>query len=235
MARAPLRPRIAVDTAEQRPWSFGYVPSPWQREGERGPVHEGEVDESSLVNTMLAGPWESERRNLNEGDYQLIAPDGHVIDRLFACERKSMVDLRGSLSAGHDRLMAEMERLAPYRFPCMIVEGPVETLLGSQSGLVLAIDGAAEMLQGSEFDNLARALWLVIGEQPEERARPGRVTPQSLVGVTLSILSDYRIPCLFLPNRAWAEYACAWLARRAYGRWLKEQGERGSAETMGCV
>jgi hypothetical protein len=53
---------------------------------------------------------------------------------------------------------------------------------------------------------------------------------QSLLGSTLSILADHRIPALFLPSRAWAEYAAAWLARRVWRRWLLDHPEGLAAE-----
>jgi hypothetical protein len=243
-ARAPdglpwPSPRVAVDTAEQLPWAFGHVPAPRRREGERGPVHLGERDPDSLVCTMLGGPWESERANLQEGDYQLLGPHGAPIAGALCIERKSMADLRGSLSRGHDRLMAEMERMAPYTHPVLIVEAPIEVLLGDMSGAVRALEyarralvGASNVMAGARLRS-ARGIvrdaaeWVAgeLGHAPADASRPGRVTVQSLLGSTLSILSDHRIPALFLPSRAWAEYAAAWLARRVWRRWLLEHPE----------
>jgi len=239
-------PRIAVDSREQLCWAFGYRPAPWQQEGERGPVHLGERDAESLICTMLSGPWESERANLQEGDYQLLGPSGEPIGGSLCIERKSMADLRGSLSRGHDRLMAEMERMAPYTHPVLIVEAPIEVLLGDVSGAVLALEQARAFLldvakewaeqfgHETEGERSIRegAEWIgrMLGYGREEAARPGRVTVQSLLGSTLSILADHRIPALFLPSRAWAEYAAAWLARRVWRRWLLDHPEGLAAE-----
>jgi hypothetical protein len=246
-------PRLCVDTAEQRPWAFGYRPAPWQHEGERGPVHHGERDPDSLVTTMLGGPWESERANLQEGDYQLLGPDGEPIAGALCIERKSLADLRGSLSRGHDRLMAEMERMSPYTHPVLIVEAPIEVLLGDLSGAVRALvyarevlaDAAAELRTSArrrEASNIVREAERWVGsfigvemrrhDEAERRReeRGGRVTVQSLLGSTLSILADHRIPALFLPSRAWAEYAAAWLARRVWRRWLVDHPDGLAAE-----
>ena len=231
-------PRLAVDTAEQRPYAFGYHPAPWQQEGERGPLHHGRRDDESLIVTMLGGPWETARANLNEGDYQLLSPAGTPIEGAFVCERKSLADLRGSLSRGHERLMAEMARMAPWSTPVVIVEAPIEVLLGDLSGAVRALEyargvllDAADELQGEPAGIVGEsAAWVArfIGAPPEER--PGRVPVQSLLGSTLSILTDHRIPCLFLPSRAWAEYAAAWIARRVWRRWLLDNPDGLAAE-----
>jgi hypothetical protein len=215
-------------------------------------VHFGERDPDSLVTTMLGGPWESERANLQEGDYQLLGPDGEPIAGALCIERKSLADLRGSLSRGHDRLMAEMERMSPYTHPVLIVEAPIEVLLGDLSGAVRALEyargvleDAAEEMRAVVLDEQASivteaATWIrnFIGaemrrhDEAERRReeRGGRVTVQSLLGSTLSILADHRIPALFLPSRAWAEYAAAWLARRVWRRWLVDHPDGLAAE-----
>lgn len=236
-------PRIAVDNREQRGFAFGHVPAPWLQEGERGPVHLGQLDAGSLVTTMLDGPWQTERATLAEGDYQLLGPDGLPIYGACVIERKSAQDLRGSLSAGHTRLMAEMARMAPWSTPVLIVEAPVEALLGARSGLVVALEAARVFLVGVgntwdvafgqpsvEIADAVAHLGDVLGHQSEERTRPGRVTTQSLLGSLLSIITDHRIPTLLLPSRAWAEYAAAWILRRSWRRWLIDHPEGLAAE-----
>lgn len=236
-------PRVAVDNREQRCWAFGYVPAPWQQEGARGPVHLGQLDAGSLINTMLEGPWETARATLGEGDYQLLGPDGAPIVGACVIERKSFQDLRMSLSKGHERLMAEMMRMSPWTTPVLIVEAPVEVLLGARSGLVTALDAARAFLAGistvwaAEFGEPSREIadalaqmGDVLGHQPEDQARAARVTTQSLLGSLLSIITDHRIPTLLLPSRAWAEYAAAWILRRSWRRWLLDHPEGLAAE-----
>lgn len=232
-------PSVAVDNREQHPYALGHVPAPWIREGERGPVHLGQLDAGSLITTMMDGPWHTKRATLSEGDYQLLGPDGTPIDGACVIERKSMADLRGSLSVGHERLMAEMMRMSPWTTPVLIVEAPIEVLLGARSELVVALEAARVFLAGSiapawfdafgqsspEIDDAVAHLADVLGHQPEDRARPGRVTTQSLIGSLLSIITDHRIPTLLLPSRAWAEYAAAWILRRSWRRWLIDHPE----------
>jgi hypothetical protein len=216
-------------------------------------VHFGERDPDSLVTTMLGGPWESERANLQEGDYQLLGPDGEPIAGALCIERKSLQDLRGSLSRGHDRLMAEMERMSPYTHPVLIVEAPIEVLLGDLSGAVRALEQArawmleiaeewyarhgedeqhTSIIRGAQWIAAQTAADMHRHDEAERRReeRGGRVTVQSLLGSTLSILADHRIPALFLPSRAWAEYAAAWLARRVWRRWLVDHPDGLAAE-----
>jgi len=121
-------PRIAVDTSEQRPWAFGYVPAPWT---EGAPVHFGKLAKESLVNERLGGPWHCERANLREGDYQLLGVDGKPIPLWSVVERKER-DLVSSLTSGRDRLEAEMERLKGYRDPVLIASMSTEALLSGR-------------------------------------------------------------------------------------------------------
>ncbi len=230
-------PRVAVDTAEQLQWAFGYCPAPRLQEGARGPVHHGKVAESSLVNELLDGPWHCERANLFTADYQLLGPDGLPIDGLVAVERKSFGDLVGSLTKGRETFMAEMERLGKFRFPLVVVEAPIEALIGSRSGLLLALQEAWKgwggalnaggwQVFGESLDDLRRR-HDAIGDYLEgiwaERESRTSVSARSLLGTLLSILTDHRIPVLLLPNRGWAEYTAAWALRRAWRRWLTEQ------------
>ena len=223
-------PRIAVDTREQRPWRWGKL-------------YSGEPDPESLVTELLGGPWYSEAATLGEGDYQLLGPDGAPLEGVCAVERKSMADLRGSLSAGHDRLMREMERLSPWTTPVLIVEAPVEVLLGARSALVDLADGCRvrfmELSRALEPDlpvhahvcrSIVATIAEAIGHEDIDVHRPGRVSHRSLIGSVLSIMTDHRVPVLFLPSREWAEYAAAWVLRRAWRRWLADDPGRLATE-----
>jgi ERCC4-type nuclease len=93
-------PIVVVDSREQRPFTF----------------------DGGLIVEMLGGPWPTIVRGLPEGDYAL---DG-APERYIALERKSAQDLVGSVTHGRERFMREMDRLAAYRFPAVIVEASIE-------------------------------------------------------------------------------------------------------------
>ncbi len=234
-------PRIIVDTSEQAQWAFGYVPARWEPDA---PVHYGEIARSSLVNELLDGPWHCERGNLYTGDYQLLSPlTGLPLPPAESgvVERKAR-DLVGSLSVDRARFVGdECPRLAQFRARAIVVESPIESLLGARSGMALALDAARQvfrwLLSGwalasteeeiAEFDAVARAeadAHAVLGAIDDERQR-STVSARSLLGTTLSIVVDHQIPILFLPSRAWAEYAAAWMLRRSWRRWLIEHPE----------
>jgi ERCC4-type nuclease len=59
-----------------------------------------------------------ERATLAEGDYTAKGLEGRV-----AIERKSLADLVGSLTSGRERFLRELERLRPYMFRAIVVEG----------------------------------------------------------------------------------------------------------------
>lgn len=105
-------PRIAVDTREQTPWTFGFYPN--ADPDDRTVVHSGRVDPSSLVNTMLGGPWVSTRASLHTGDYWLTDYSGNPLDGVCVVERKER-DLESSLTWGHDRLEEECGRMAMFQ------------------------------------------------------------------------------------------------------------------------
>lgn len=225
-------PWIAVDTAEQRPFTFGACPLV---EDDRSRVGANVGDPKSLVTTLLNGPFGAKRANLHTADYWLLGPDadGNVgpVDGEIGVERKGFGDLCGSLTAGHDRFIAEMDRLAPFKTPLVIVEGPIEALLGARSELVEALDLALSLLSdrmshdGDDAWRTVRRLtgWLAGKTAAEEdRKRRNEHKARSMIGTCLSIMVDRRIPILFLPSRAWAEYAAAWCLRRAWRRWLVE-------------
>ncbi len=78
--------------------------------------------------------------------------------------------------------------------------------------------GAGINLQPQSFFGQVSGIW-------SERESRTSVSARSLLGTTLSILVDHRIPVLFLPSRGWAEYAAAWVLRRCWRRWLVERHE----------
>ncbi len=235
------KPQIICDTSEQAVYAFGYKPARWAT---GAPVHYGEIAASSLVNELLEGPWDCARGNLFTGDYQLRSPltglplppaESGVI------ERKGR-DFIGSITAEHDRFVKdECPRLAEFRARAIIVESPIESLLGSRSGLLLALDAARyvfrvllsrwerpetpeEQEEHAAVTEAEAAAHELLGAIDDERQR-STVSARALLGITLSIVVDYQIPILFLPSRAWAEYAAAWMLRRSWRRWLNEHPE----------
>lgn len=73
-----------------------------------------------IVDTREKRPWEfdgSVRRALPAGDYSLVGLE----DRLTV-ERKSLVDLVGTLTAGWPRFKRELEKLAQYKCAAMVIE-----------------------------------------------------------------------------------------------------------------
>lgn len=59
-----------------------------------------------------------------------------------------------------------------------------------------------------------------------QREHRSQASARSLLGTLLSIAADHRIMVFQLPSREWAEYAAAWVLRRAWRRWLTEDAAR---------
>lgn len=127
-------PWVAVDTAEQRPWTFG---THGLNHDDRTMVGSRVPDPSSLVTALLNGPFATVRANLHTADYWLLGPDADgvvgPVDGWVAIERKER-DLVGSLSADRVRFMAEMERLSAFKYPCIIASTPVHDVTGGRNG-----------------------------------------------------------------------------------------------------
>jgi hypothetical protein len=249
---------VGVDTSEQRPWAFGFVPAPW-REG--APVHHGEVADpgQSLVTQLLDGPWPTTRANLETGDYQLLDGHGRPLPAAAApcIERKAPGDLVGSLTAGHDRFIdREIPRLAAFRVPVVIAEAPVEWLLGGRSPALVALwalrervgaildDFTATCGDGDEsvLDYIAGAREdlgpidrMLSGLRYEREAHRSGDKVRAMLGTLLSIFCDHRVLPLALPDRRWAEYAGAWILRRGWRRWLTEEWAAERRESLEAV
>lgn len=220
------RPRVAISATDSRPYNFG------------------NADPQSLITTLLDGPWDVARVPLAVGDMALLRPDGAPLEGVCVVKRKSYTDVRASLTRGHAALMAEMAQMSTWKMPLLIIEAPVEVLLGGRSGLVVALEAVHKFMGGSvanayfdawgqrspEIDEATAYLAGVLGHEPNEDPGTGKVAPQSLLGSLLSIITDHRIPTLLLPSRAWAEYAAAWVLRRSWRRWLIDHPEGLEAE-----
>lgn len=248
-------PFVAVDSSEQAPWAMGFHPAPWR---DSAPVHLYERSPVSLVNELLEGPWPTTRANLMTGDYQLL--DGHGVslpeERAPCIERKAPGDLVGSLTAGHDRFVdGEMPRLARFRVPVVICEAPIEWLLGARSPTIAALFGLREhagrlLLQWREevapsaegdanfeqaHGDLARLDPMLSGIRHERDAHRSGHKVRAMLGTLLSIYTDHRVLPLALPDRRWAEYACAWVLRRGWRRWMTEEWDAGRKESLEAV
>jgi hypothetical protein len=251
-------PFVAIDTSEQRPWAFGFVPAPW-REG--APVHVGELADPghSLVTQLLDGPWPSARANLETGDYQLLDGHGRPLPAALApcVERKAPGDLVSSLTAGHDRFIdGEIPRLAAFRTPVVIAEAPLEWLLGGRSPALVALWALRERAEGM-LDDFSRELGdgdesvvdyiagereglqllddMLSGLRYEREAHRSGAKVRAMLGSLLSIFTDHRVLPVPVPDRRWAEYAAAWILRRGWRRWLTEEWAAGRRESLEAV
>lgn len=217
---------IRIDTREQLPYGFA----------------------SPLMRDLLGGSWLTKVSTLTTGDYAIARPVPGADDEVLpACrvERKSLPDFIGSVTARRVPFMAECARLGrECTAPLIVVEAPIECLIGSRSGLLVALDAALSALWsairwvggqplapvndvdvnalGNTHHELSQLVAPLEWEADEKRARRSSVSAVSLLGSTLSIMADYRVPVLFLPSREWAEYAAAWWMRRAWRRALTE-------------
>jgi ERCC4-type nuclease len=83
-----------------------------------------------VIDTREQTPWEFEgptvRGTLSTGDYSVQG-----LEHSVAIERKSLADLIGSLTAGRDRFLREVERLKAFRYRCIVVEGDAESVWGN--------------------------------------------------------------------------------------------------------
>ena len=100
-------PVIVVDTREQEPYTFAGLKS-------------DQVDGGHVMTVRC------ERRTLKSGDYSLSGFETRV-----AVERKSLVDLFGTIGQGRDRFERELERLSEYEFATVMIESTWPEILSS--------------------------------------------------------------------------------------------------------
>ncbi len=72
--------------------------------------------------------FEHRRAALPEGDYAAHLPDDDSPESTICIERKTLSDLLGSLTAGRERFVRELERLEPYGHRMLIIEASLFTL-----------------------------------------------------------------------------------------------------------
>lgn len=93
---------VVIDTREQTPWTFLDLSCDQQDGG--GPL---------TIPTV--------RGSLASGDYSLLGFETRV-----AVERKSFIDLFGTIGQGRDRFERELQRLADFDFAAVVVEASWE-------------------------------------------------------------------------------------------------------------
>jgi ERCC4-type nuclease len=101
---------IVVDTREQTPWLFDSIAADASQTG---------GESGCIVVPIKSG-------TLASGDYSI---EGHEAE--IAVERKSLVDLFGTIGGGRDRFIRELERLAEMQFASVIAEAELSTILTS--------------------------------------------------------------------------------------------------------
>lgn len=106
-------PTIIIDTREQKPFYFGAL--------------------------KIRGVKEipTERGTLHTGDYTIKG-----LETKFVIERKSVGDLCGTLTGGHERFLREMERIKDFEMAYIIIEGMPSDVARhcSQYGMIKAVD-----------------------------------------------------------------------------------------------
>lgn len=98
---------IIIDTREQHPFTFQGLES--DARGDRRP----------LIVPTNAG-------TLQSGDYSVKG-----LEHAVAVERKSMVDLYGTIGAGRDRFVRELERLDQMEFAAVVIEAGWPAIIGN--------------------------------------------------------------------------------------------------------
>jgi ERCC4-type nuclease len=80
-----------------------------------------------IVDTREQSPYAYTRmvvKTLKTGDYSVEGLENEV-----CCERKSLTDLYGTVGAGRERFVRELERMAGMVRACIVVEASLHTIL----------------------------------------------------------------------------------------------------------
>ena len=86
-----------------------------------------------------------ERDTLKSGDYSIR---GHETE--FAIERKSLADLIGTITQGHERFERELQRLEGYRYAAVVVEASEIQLRSGNYRSMLSPRSAIGMIRAFE-------------------------------------------------------------------------------------
>lgn len=96
---------IVIDTREQAPWSFLGIKADAKDD-----------DKPMLVKTV--------QKALPTGDYSIVGLEGQV-----CVERKSHLDLVGSVSSGRERFEREFVRMSTMQYAAVVVEASMAEIL----------------------------------------------------------------------------------------------------------
>ena len=189
---------VLIDTREQLPYSFDGITADAEHGG---------------------GTWQvrTEVRGIPSGDYSL---DGFA-DRV-AVERKSVADLFGTIGAGRDRFVRELERLDAMPYAAVVVEGDWREVTGTWPTELAAL--RAGLVAAAEADGpIASAPWaqwlkLLDAATPGPPAR-SKLSPRTVYRSVIAWQQRYpRVHWWFCPSRTFAEVT----ALRVLERFLKE-------------
>lgn len=86
-----------------------------------------------------------ERGTLRSGDYSV---KGHEDE--FAIERKSLADLIGTITQGHERFERELQRLESFRYAAIVVEASEMNLRAGKYRSMLPAKSAVGMIRAFE-------------------------------------------------------------------------------------
>lgn len=86
-----------------------------------------------------------ERGTLESGDYSIRGHEGE-----FAIERKSLADLIGTITQGHERFERELQRLESFRYAAVVVEASEISLRSGQYRSMLPPKSAIGMIRAFE-------------------------------------------------------------------------------------
>lgn len=103
---------ILIDTREQQPYEFRQMPS--------------DLPYAVFRTTLDAGDYLCDRRGAG----------GRTPATCAAVERKSLTDLYGTASRGRQRFEAELARMQPYGFKCIVIEAEWSAILQPNRYLV---------------------------------------------------------------------------------------------------
>lgn len=95
---------VVADSREQAPYSFEGLELTGRDRGKRAVVR-------------------IERKALNAGDYSIVGFEDRI-----AVERKSLIDLYGTLAGGYERFKRELDRLAKLDFAAVVIEADLREL-----------------------------------------------------------------------------------------------------------
>ena len=149
----------------------GTMPTPRQDRGSRkrrNPLdgHALIIDTREQTPLVFPGPISTRRGTLRTGDYSL----GGYEDR-FTVERKSAVDLVGTLTRGRSRFERELERMAGYEFARVIVERPFSYIAAGRFGVVSLANPKAILGSVAAFEVRYGVPFVFAGDRAEAARR----------------------------------------------------------------